>query len=59
MKILTDQEVDEQSNLRVNAKGASYRYDNRGQFIVYTGVFMWKDGSFRDEPDPNFVEDNE
>lgn len=26
--------------------------DGSGQQVVYTGVFLWADGSYRDEPEP-------
>jgi len=32
--------------------------DNDGQIVIYTGLYMWADGSIRDsaEPDPNVCE---
>lgn len=31
--------------------------DNHGQLIVYTGQFMWADGSVQSTPDPAFSDD--
>ena len=34
-----------------NANDVETDYD--GQLIIYTGIYVWKDGSFHDEPEPN------
>ncbi len=52
MKTFTSAEVDAMTN--VTAPGADQQCDNLGQIIVYTGIFCWKDDTFRDEPDPTY-----
>lgn len=37
-------------------KGYDIETDNKGQVIIYTGLFKWNDGKFRDRPDPDFEE---
>ena len=32
--------------------------DNDGQFVFYTGLFQWSDGTIRDEPEPMDEDDN-
>lgn len=53
MKTFTKQEVDEVMN-RINPHwlppGHAIEDDGRGQIILYTGIFKWNDGTFRDEP---------
>ena len=49
MKFFTEEEVENMIELDI-FPGASLEKDN-GQFIIYTGIFEWKDGSYRDEPE--------
>lgn len=50
MKTYTAEEVTK----RAIASGSDWCYDNRGQVVLYTDIFLWSDGSYRDEPDPSY-----
>lgn len=30
----------------------AYEMDNDGQILIYTGIYRWKDGTYRDEAEP-------
>jgi hypothetical protein len=53
MKILDKTKIDS----LVNCFPGSSEYDKYGQIIVYTRVYLWKDGSYRDEPDPLVIKE--
>ena len=49
MKTYTEEQV-----MAFRASGAwNYElgHDSEGQLIIYTGIFIWSDGSFHDEPE--------
>jgi hypothetical protein len=48
MKTFTDRQVDK----LFRSCGGDFQRDNSGQVIIYTGMFEWNDGTFRDEPEP-------
>ena len=51
MKIYTDKELKKIcSRLRFD----DFETDLQGQVLFYTEVFLWNDGTYRDEPDPSF-----
>jgi hypothetical protein len=52
MKILTKAEV------AASCDGGELEFDNHGQMVIYTGVYLWKDGSYRDEPDPLVIKED-
>jgi hypothetical protein len=58
MKTFTAEEVEKFTNPEC-ARGAALEEDNHGQQIIYTGVFRWTDGTFRNEIDPNFDGEND
>jgi hypothetical protein len=31
-----------------------FETDNSGQIIFYSGIFIWKNGEFKSEPDPSY-----
>lgn len=53
MRTFTKDEVNSAINVESNF-GAELERDNHGQLIIYTGVFVWNDGSHHDQPDPNY-----
>lgn len=54
MKIFTEEEV---AQRLASAKFCTSEDDGHGQVVIYTGLFLWKDGSYRDSPDPHYEED--
>lgn len=57
MRIFTNQEVSDACTVTSNF-GCELEHDNHGQMIIYTGIFRWEDGTYRDEPDPTYDEDS-
>ncbi len=53
MKTFTEEEV----SAATNVDGGDLEYDNHGQLIIYTGIFRWSDGTFRDEPEETDEDD--
>ena len=54
MKTFTAEEVEKFTSPELTADGAALEEDEHGQQIIYTGVFRWLDGTFRDKKDPSF-----
>jgi hypothetical protein len=50
MTLTSKQVVDQIINLVTNPQ--SLDTDNEGQLVVYTGVYLWKDETFHNEPEP-------
>lgn len=51
MKIYTKGEVAEELS---RCEQSDCETDNAGQLIHYTGLYKWKDGTIRDESDPDY-----
>lgn len=45
MKTYTEKQVKE-----MTASTGTLEYDERGQLIIYTGIFLWEDGTYHDRP---------
>ena len=56
-KTYTEQEVDQMLNC--NLPFSNLEHDNHGQLVIYTGIFVWADGSYHDQCDPNRGDDEE
>ena len=49
MKKYTDKELSQMIKIDGDkCRGATLEYDDIGQMIIYTGLFLWNDGSVRD-----------
>lgn len=55
MKIYTKKELREHLVQLIDHE--EFDHDNYWQLVIYTGVFEWEDGSYRDEPEPEALED--
>lgn len=50
MKTYTDEEVDVMASI----PQGEMVHDNHGQMVIYLGMFLWNDGKYRSEPDPEY-----
>jgi hypothetical protein len=39
------------------SKRFDVKKDSQGQLVIYTGIYEWKDQSWRDGPDPELEDD--
>ena len=55
MKTYTSEEIDD---LILSTKKAKLdcQKDNYGQWVFYSNVYEWLDGTFHDEPDPAVID---
>ena len=53
MRTYTEAEVESATTVGSNF-GCELLNDNQGQVVIYTGIFEWMDGTYHDEPDPNY-----
>ncbi len=58
MRIYTQAEVDAATKT-ISGSGelGELLEDNTGQLVIYTGIFRWSDGTYRDEAEPQEEED--
>lgn len=49
MKIFTREEVF--ASMKLDIDRQHFNHDNDGQVVIYTGIFEWRDGTYRDEPE--------
>ena len=49
MKIFTNKEA--RLHIDEVRRTQEFDRDNEGQLVLYTGLFEWKDGTIRDEPE--------
>ena len=50
MKTYTAAEVDEKLDFCCGLPAGTVEHDERGQLIIYTGIYQWDDQTFHDEP---------
>lgn len=55
MKMFTQAEVYDMINTK--SPGGDVQTDNEGQLVIYTGIYLWNDGTYHDEPDPNYEDE--
>lgn len=56
MNTYTEQEAMQSITDDVNCGIDMSETDNQGQVVIYTGIFRWNDGTYHEEPDPNYEE---
>jgi len=55
VRTFTREEVYDMTNLK--APGGDVQSDNAGQLVIYTGIYRWMDGTYRDQPDPDYKDE--
>lgn len=52
MKTYTVAEVQDIITELAQESPCEHEHDNEGQIVLYTGIFRWSDGTYRDESEP-------